>query len=331
MATRIFIFSIGILSSITSCLIAAPEVLTDKDREDFSEKLEAIKNRSDSRVGGIQRNAIKDYRAAIKSDTETMKLYLKCYEKVLYIDQGRKTGDFREWKRRNKERLNSKSLRMALRYQLAWLLLSIEASHKQDDLSDFSARAVKHLGHVFENADTLKDHRSMLSADAVNSVFAKAYKLNLKVKGWPKSALDISGVYERIVMPPMREGAQFDALRAAWKQRITFEGLKIEKWAHRPKSSGVKKDPNDTPEIEKFLTETKPQMLWNMEKDCFNAGNERQASLNMLLHIENKITHPEAPTWIKELQVLIKPLPIDETETPDDTQPSESSEPRRKE
>jgi len=266
-----------------------------------------IKKQSDDRVSGLYRNAINAYRSAIVSDDKTMDLYLDCLEKVRYDDEKRKTQEFREWKRKNKDALNSPSMRMALRHQLSWLLLSIEAARMEGDVSELGDRAVKHLDQIFANAEKLKDHRAILSQNALGSVFAQAYKLNIKVEDWPRSALDIAQVYDKVVMPPLRKPGRVNSLRAAWHHRILHEGMVVEKLSEWESKSIGKKDAMRSPELEKFIAEKRPQLLWDMEVDCFEAGDERTSALRMLKHVEAYLTHKDAPAWIKEFQELVHP------------------------
>ena len=289
-------------------------LLSEADRIALTEQLEKIQQRSKDRVGGLYKRAIRDYRSAIKSDDATMALYMTCLEKVQFTDEKRKSQDFRDWKRRNKEKLSSSSMRMALRHQLAWLLLSIEAARREGDVSELGNRAISHLDQIFKNAEVLKDHRSILSQSALGSVFARAYQLNIKVDDWPSSTMDIGQIYDKVVMPPLRNTTRIESLRAAWKKRIQHEGLAVEKWSVRNGKKIGKKDALRTPDFEKFLSETRPQLLWDMEVDCFEAGDEKVSAVRMLKHLETYISHKEAPTWIQDFQDIIYP-----PEDPDST------------
>ncbi len=297
----------GILVSGIWRVHAEPAPLTEADRIALIEKLEKIQKQSNDRVSGLYRRAISDYRSAIRSDDATMKLYLKCVEKVRFDDQKRKSQEFREWRRKNKDRLNSASMRMALRHQLSWLLLSIEAARRDGDLSEMGTRAIEHLDQILKNAKVLKEHHRILNQDALSSVFAQAYHLNIKLKGWPKSAMDISQIYDKVVMPPLRNTAHIASLRKAWKKRIQHEGLVSKEWSTSKNADTGRRDTQYSPEFEKFLSETRPQLLWDMEIDCYNAGDQRTAALNMIKHLKTYINHKDAPSWIKEFQSLIDP------------------------
>jgi hypothetical protein len=296
------------------------EDLSEADRVSLISELERIQKQSDDRVSGLYQRAVKDFRSAIRSDEATMDLYLKCFEKVRYIDLHRKSQDFRDWKRneRNKEMIQSSSMKMALRLQLSWLLLSIEAARMDGDTSELGKRAVDHLDKIFANAKTLKAHRNILNQNVLSSVFAKAYNLNIKVKNWPTSAFDITQVYEKVVMPPLRESKDIASLRSAWRHRIAQEQAVFEKWndqdgenaegksGKKKRVIGMKKNMR-THGYEVFLDETRPQLLWSMEVDCFKAGDEKASALRMLKHLQTYITHKNAPQWIKEFQDLIQP------------------------
>ena len=58
---------------------------------------------------------------------------------------------------------------------------------------------------------------------------------------------------------------------------------------------------------EKFLAEAKPELIWQMELDCFESGDERASALRMLKFLESNITHKNAPQWIKTFQGLVQP------------------------
>lgn len=299
--------------------VPEPEVLSEADRIAVEEKLEKIQQLSEDRVSGLYRRAIQDFRSAIQSETATMELYLKCVEKVRFTDEQRKASEFREWKRRNKERLGSSSMRMALRHQLSWLLLSIEAAKRDGDLSEMGSRAITHLNQIFDNAEVLKPHRNVLSQNALGSVFARAYSLNIKVEDWPKSALDIGNIYDKVVLPPLRSVDRIPALRTAWKNRIIHEGQVKEKWSEREESSRIgTKDALRPPDLEKFLAERRPELLWEMQVDCFKAGDEQTSAVQMLTHLETYLTHKNAPEWIEELQKLINPDAVTEEKAPAD-------------
>ena len=61
------------------------------------------------------------------TDEAAMDFYLKCIEKVNFEDQQKKNADFRDWKRKEGDKLGDPGFRLALRYQLRWLILTLRA------------------------------------------------------------------------------------------------------------------------------------------------------------------------------------------------------------
>ena len=117
--------------------------------------------------------------------------------------------------------------------------------------------------------------------------------------------MDIEQIYDKVVLPPLRKTTRLDSLRLAWKKRILHEGHLIEKWSVRGGKTIGKKDAMQSPEFEKFLSEKRPQLLWDMEIDCFEVGDQQKSALRMLKHLEANLTHKDAPEWIEDFKGLI--------------------------
>ena len=76
----------------------------------------------------------------------------------------RKASEFREWKKRHKERGDSPAFRLALRHQLNWLVLTLEAA-QVDDISVLSAKGVAVLESIIRDAEDLKGQDQLLRSD----------------------------------------------------------------------------------------------------------------------------------------------------------------------
>lgn len=312
MLLHAFVFFLTII--VVQAQTGSPRPLSEADRIALEEKLEEMQKRSKERLEGLFRRAVSDFRSAIRSDNATMDLYQKCVEKVMFTDEKRKASEFRDWRRKNKEQLNSKAMRMALRYQLSWLLLGIEAAERNGDVSELGKFAIEHLDQVFNNAGLLKEHRSILGQNVFKSVFARAYKLQIKVDDWPQGSLDVAKIYDKVVLPPFRNKTKIGSLRQAWKKRIKHEGLAAEKWSTRNGTTIGKKDAIRSSAYERFLSEKRPQLLWDMEVDCFRAGDESVAAVRMLSHLQKYINHTQAPRWIEDFQRIVSPKQEDMVE-----------------
>ncbi|MBB5352689.1 hypothetical protein HNR46_002937 [Haloferula luteola] len=313
--------------TVSPCLWADP--LTASDRETLLGQLDKLQDAADARVAGRFAVAVAAFREAAASEEAAVSLYLKCIEKVQFDDQYRKSQDFREWRRNEAEKLKSMSFKRALRHQLRWLILTLKvASNESPDVS-FEGEASQLVNEVFGDLKNLKDQQQTLKQSVMGTVFAQAYKLtNVSVKNWPMSPVDLKQVYDEVILPPYRKLERVDDLRAAWMKRIQQESDAQEIWTRQrrdreedDKRVGTK-EALRTPEMEKFIAEVYPDLLWQMEVDVFQAGDERAAALRMFQHIEKYMSHPKVEGWAEQLRSLLTVQKAEEI--PADSMPAES-------
>lgn len=305
---------------LASLVLAASSVsagtLTDSQREQLNKRLQKIISKSEQTLESRQATAYSAYKSAISSNNAAFELYLKCIEKVNFEDAGRKGSEFRDWKRKNKELHSDPGFRLALRHQLNWLVLTIEAARTEgNDYSALTSRALSTVNSIFDDGKALEKHRGILGQNVLGSPFAQAYGFgNFKVENWSPQPLNISATFEKIILPSLREKKQANQIKSAWMQRISYEEKIIELWGHKPesKSVGIKKS-MATPELEKFITITRPGLIWAMELDVFKAGDELGAATRMISHISKNHTHNDATKWAEELNRLIAPKDTPET------------------
>ncbi|MDG1150822.1 MAG: hypothetical protein P8Q54_14465 [Akkermansiaceae bacterium] len=275
--------------------------LSELDRELLLEKLKEVQGTSDSTVKGRYGVALSAFRKARESSAAAHELYLNCIEKVRFEDQLRKASEFRDWKKRHKERSDSPAFRLALRHQLNWLVLTLEAA-QVDDISVLSTRGVGVLESIIRDAEDLKGQDQLLRSDPLSSIFADAYSVGtIEIDTWPKSPLDIADLYENVILPPLRTPKTLDSLRKAWLKRVEHEGNLLEKW-----TSEASGDRDRKPAFEKWLIEERPKLTWAMEVDLFEAGDQRGGALRMLEHLKKHLTHKSAPKWIAQFTTLVE-------------------------
>ena len=312
----IFLFS-------TFAQLATAENLTSGDREALLEKLEKIRNTANTKVDDRFKAAMSAFKSAMGSDDSAVELYLKCEEMVSFDEMKKKSGDFRDWKRVNAERLSDKDFKLALRQQLRWLVLTLEAASKNPNRDQLAIDGAKILESIVTQAKDLSGHRDVLLQNVTDSVFARAYDINgIKLENWPLSPVMIQLIYERVLLPPLRSPKRLPALKSAWTKRMIQESTLMDLWSGAPGEklkAGIR-----SPEYDKFVTDTIPKLQWASEVDLFEAGDQRAAALRMLAHIEKNITHEAAPQWATDFRKLLQgesksvpgtpALPADETE-----------------
>ena len=301
---------------------AEAEYLSDGDKKKLQEKLETLLNSAESSSKQRFARALTAFKSAIQSDVAAHELYLECYEKVNYIDKQRSSQEFREWKRKHRERDDLSDFRRALRHQLNWLLLSIQVSVNPDEIHEYGGEAVNKVDQIMDELKILKSQQSVLNQKVLSSVYARAYDINgLEADNWPLSPTDISGIYDKVIMPPIRERGEVNTLRASWDKRIKHIGLIKKEWSKQAKTGKISVKKNiGSPEYEKWLNDGYLKLIWRKEKDLFKIGDEVRASDNMLSLISNNINNKLSLQWVEDFQSTTGIIKDDEANTGETTQ-----------
>lgn len=320
-------------SLLLATLLLAPlvraDTLTEADREALLERLQKIQDAADAKVDERFRIAVAAFRSAMQSDDAAVDLYVKCIEKVQFEDQNKKGQEFRDWKRDQAEHLQSVGFRRALRHQLRWLVLTLQVASSKQEASKFSSEARQIVDDIFSDIKSMEGQRSVLGQGVMSTVFARTYDLTaVKVADWPMSPVDLERLYDRVILPPYRFPEKADTLRSAWLKRIQQEGSMVEYLGggggngngngrgngNGGGRGGEKEAPRigtkealRPPEYQKFLEDTYPDLLWQMEEDAYKAGDQRGAALKMFQHLEKYVTHQKAPEWSKRFRALLEP------------------------
>lgn len=284
--------------------------LTPSDRQALLEELQRILQVADSTVEARFRVAVAAYLQALESDDAAKDFYLKCVEKVDFLDQDRKPSEFREWKKQNEGKLNDPGFSTAVRVQLHWLVLTLQAASGNADREKLGLEARSTMAGIFRDPKRLSQHGDVLGQGAVGSVFARAYDIsNVKVEEWPSSPFHIAEIYEKIVLPPLRQPAKIDELRNAWIERIQLEKVKIEEFGEdrRRKRQDAQQGDARQEQLDRFMAEEMPELVWEMEMDVYQYGDQSGAAVRMLEHIRKFITHRSAKKWSADLTKLLNP------------------------
>lgn len=297
--------------------IAKAENLSSSDREALLEKLEKIRDEATSKVDARFKTAMSAFKSAMASDDAAADLYLKCEEMVNFDELKKKSGDFRDWKRANSNRLSDPEFKLALRQQLRWLVLTLEAASENPDRDQLAVEAAKIVDSIVSQADHLSEQRGVLQQNVTDTVFARAYNINsVKIENWPLAPLAIGQIYDQILLPPVRRPDRLSSLKATWAKRMVHESTLVDVWSGKPgekPKAGV-----HSPEYEKFIANTLPNLQWKAEVDQFKAGDQRAAALRMLAHIEKNLAHESSSQWGADFTALLQKEsdPAPDAETP---------------
>ncbi len=289
-----------------STALSSAEALTQADREALLEKLLEIRENAQSKVDSRFATATNAFRSAMRSPDTALELYLNCVEKVNYEQANKKSSEFRDWKRKNSDRLKDETFARSLQQQLRWLNLTLEAASKDPDKDKLALKAAEILDSITSQAELFAPYHEEFNKAVTESVFASAYGIDsLKLRDWPLSPLPISKVYQEVILPTVRQPDRIISLKSAWQKRILQEGTIAEHW--------IKKEKGETPdpaaELLKFRSKTLPTLRWASEVDQYKAGDQQGAALRMLSLIETNLSHPEAQKWVNQFNDLLKVNP----------------------
>lgn len=288
------------------------ESLTPVDVQELLERLDDLQSGASTRSVGRLGTAYKAFSSAIKSDEAAWDLYTKCVGKVRFEDEDRSSQEFREWKRRSEERLGEEFQR-ALRHELNWLLLTVEAAKDPKNVPDLGPKAMDKLDQMIKDLPEMGRHKERLDDSVLKSEFALTYGLGgIELKDWPLAPLKIEEVYEKLIFPPLRNPEGVEELRTAWVRRIKQEGDMTVPQEEGP-GGRVKRSERST-KTELFVIERRPELLWAMEVDLFKAGDQRGAAVRMVEHIDKYLGHESEGKWIADFKQLIDPKPEEAVE-----------------
>ena len=297
--------------------------LSAADREALIANLEALRETANARVDARFIMAINAYREAMASNEAVNDFYLKCIEKVNFEDQQKKSSEFRDWKRKEADHLSDANFRLALRYQLRWLVLSLRAASEKADHKALANDAQEIVDAIFADAVKLESQVQTLRQAVTGTIFAKAYEIgDLGKSDWPASPVTLDQIYDKVIFPPLRTPTRLESLRAAWIKRIQQQGIEVEAWSDpgRGRKNGASPDQRSVNSAT-FTTETLPDLQWQMEMDLFRSGDESGAAKRMLAHIQKHITHKSARNWSEQFKTLLSPPPPSTSTAAVETQP----------
>jgi len=287
---------------------AAP--LSAADRESLLENLEKLQADTESTLDKSLQVAISAYRAALESDQAAMALYLDCLEKVNFADLEKTGVEFREWKRKESDKLSESGLKLALRHQLRWLILTIKASPPNANRDKLASEGQEAVDAIFQEPKKLIGQEAVLGQSVLGSIFAKAYGIEqLKVEEWPLSPVELENIYNELLLPPLQNPTRLVELRNVWLKRILQEGAKVEFLASHALKSKDYPDPRQKEkheqEMNKFTYETLPALQWKLELDLFRHGDEKAASVRMFAHLGTHAKHASVQEWTLQFKELL--------------------------
>lgn len=296
-------FSFPALAQTESTPPPAPAVkLTAEQIELITKQLAELETQigqlRNQNLGGI----IEKLRAASSSEAAAAAFHAEC-EKLVSVE--RKELD-REEARRIQERIERMNeqrrnadpktegdINLALKIQLQFLLLTLEA-HETKDRAPLIPRLQSHIQQIVSVADKLKGRAFEILAAPVasdrNPVVA-AYQLQsyLRVPQWPNSAIDFDGMWNATLLPWFKENKP-EELAVLWDNRILVEGT-------------LRKSRFSDAEFQLWSQNELPALRWVRAEYLYqHSPTPINALADMLKLIREFPGHPDSPKWLEAMR-----------------------------
>ena len=298
--------------------------LTAEQTATIMKQLDALesvigKNRGEILGGALARCT----KALAGGEAGALALYLDCYKLEHFDRVNLKITDYQDWAKRNMDRHKDPEFLVALRLQLEYLALSIQAQDaKEKDMPVLIASLQAYVPKVVAAiqgatkhtvAGAVKDNtkggggrngrgqnfdsgnfQQMLRQSVKNSEFSKAFLLEefLRKEEWTYDPFDLKGIYEQVIFPYYLERKPAD-LPAQWDNRIKAE-------------LAIRAAVMSESEYSLYYKERYPGMLWRKAEYLVQHNvNTILAMADMLKLIRENPTHPEAGDWARQLRELV--------------------------
>ncbi len=332
------------------CSSSSAQSLTPAEKNEVDQMIEELHEKLHGGSATNNSRAVSTLQTILKTPKATYQYYMSCIKELQFDAPGKRESEWRDWRERNEDRLKADEHVAALQYQARFLLLTLGVALEKDEgagVKKVMPLLIDYYDDLTGNFEKLEGQQQILTASALDSVFADRLKLNLtmpSLETWVDAPLPVSRVYDGVILPHFRKEKNHPAIQAAWDKRIVHEsstlgvstrGGALDLPMDLP--SGIPQDlirrfgldsrdrkreqqREDTRRKkvseDDFRKDRLPVLYWGKNRDAAQFGPTPASSFQALGRIiRENLTHPEAPNWLKELKGLSEGGPETETNT----------------
>lgn len=290
------------------------------------EQLNHVRKKAEERKEQLISKGIGVLTLAASNENEAMALFEECYRKAEFTDKNKTDKEWREWKLKNKDRLNSPLYKSMVMYQCRWALISLKAGMEaENDLlpERYLPQAVNLIRDIYSDEKmVIARNKNPFAESIFNGAIGTVFSLKGCVpKSWPCDIFSTREIMDKLALEPCRKKKDIAALRKAWDFYMQLEKIKNDIFKkHDIKDGGIisihsamtKYDGDKmtihNASIRKNNYET---MRWQKEEDCYKIGDCETAANNML-HIIQQTQKPKQQLYYMN---IMKNLLGEETES----------------
>lgn len=262
----------------------SPPVNTDA----VLKELQQIKDTRENSIKNQLGQVLQTVNSAASNGGAALDLYLQAQFATQFDGQSHEKTQFQEWKKKEADKLKSKSFQEALRLYLIYLSLTLQSSSGVKT-ADLIPHLVGYTTQVLSEADFLADGNELMKKALGESIIVRGLGVNLNPAAeWVMIPGNIDEMYQKVILPELREKKDPAAVEY-WSRKIDRE-------------SDASASSKRNFDADRFAKTRKPTLLWNRAKEFYLIGYQNRGIAEMLVVIKTYPTHPDAAAWAEQLE-----------------------------
>lgn len=289
---KIRVFSLCIALSATAVAAGdGPPV----DVKTMLDTLHTLKEKQEVSAKAQLARVVGDFYHAASSNAAAIDFYEEAIRATQFQGQSRENAQFRDWKKKEADKLKSPEMQIAARLHLNYLALTLQRA-AGSKIEDLMPQLIGYTSQILEPGPMLD--QPLMKQKITDSLFVKWYAIGGQLAGlekWEMSPGNADGVFEKSILPYLREKKD-PRLLSYWDEKIQRE-------AALATSSRLAFN------AESFNQVRRPALLWSRAQDMIVLGQRNRALAEMFALVKNNPGHPDVGTWIDQLQHLLAETP----------------------
>ena len=266
--------------------------------ESVLKELQKIKGSRETNLKSQLNQIFQTVKSAASNGTEAIDLYLQAEFSTQFNGQNQDKVQFLEWKKKQSDKLKSKTFQEALRLYLSYLALTIQSSMGTKN-EEMIQPLINYTVMASPEIEFLTDGDEFMKRPLDNSLIVRYLGLTLTPQtSWINTPGNLDEMYSEVIMPDFRLKKSPQAIEY-WNRQIEKESNSIE-------------NEKRVFQVDQFTRIRKPALLWNKALEFYLIGQKNRGITEMLSVIKAYPTHPDAAGWVTKLEEYIAtqtPLP----------------------
>lgn len=264
--------------------------------------LQQLRTKHDQSAHSQISQTIRDFSSAAATPDSALAFYLQAVQITQFAGDSKQGTEFRDWKKKEGDRLKGPGLPMAMRICLSYMALSMQRVAGSTNaqllpaLLNYTAQTQAAMATIYD--------QKIIKEPVSGNLFARWYGFGGPLGGleeWEQSPGDIESIYAQSILPVMRKTHDPRILQY-WDDKIAREAAG---------AAGAKAFDADV-----FANTRKPRLFWSRAEDMLAIGQRNPALTEMYTVIKNYPNHPDTGKWMDELQGLLVPSSTSGTSAP---------------